>query len=213
MVGGLDEVGDLLRLIGIAARMDIDRSARLARGNEGRLHHPLLGRGPRRGAADLTDHARAHVGAPGAAQDLAHHLLGEVLDRARMVPGVLVVVDVVAAAHDHVRAGPFSDALKPVGIGRQPATGQLDDGVAAIVLHHADLSRSDILEVEHVLAADALDAAAVVQLPDILQRDLGPEIVVGPRLWRADVAQNVLVHQGAAEPLRLDRTEDGLDLA
>jgi len=41
----------------------------------------------------------------------------------------------------------------------------------------------------------------------------GSEIVVGPRLRRADVAQHVLVHQGAAEPLRLDRAEDGLDLA
>ena len=81
MAGRLDEVGDLLRLVGIAAGMDVDRRARLRRGDQGGLHHPLLGGGPRRAAADLADHAGAHVGAPGAVQDLADHLLGEVVDR------------------------------------------------------------------------------------------------------------------------------------
>ena len=115
-----------------------------------------------------------------------------------------------------IRCTPVPSAmrLRPAGIGRQPAAGQLDDGIAAVMLHHADLAGGDVLEIEHVLAAGALDAAAVVELPDVLERDLGPEIVVRTRrAGRADVAQHVLVHQGAAELLRRDRPEHGLDLA
>src|SRR6266545_2624757 len=197
----------------MAAGMDVDRRPRLARGDEGSLHHLLLGGRPRRGAADLADHAGAHVGAPGAVQDLAHDLLGEVVDAAAVVPGVLVIVDVVAAAHDQVHAGAGRDAPEPFGLRREAAAGQLDDGVAALVFHHRHLAGSDVLEVEHVLAAGALQPAAVVHLPDVLERDLGPEIVVRARAGRPDVAQDVLVHQRAAERLGRDRTENGLDPA
>ena len=117
----LDEVGDLLRLVGIAAGMDVDRRSRLCRGDQRGLHHALFGVGPRRRAADLADHAGAHVGAPGADQDLADHLGGEVVDRAIVIARVLVVVDVVAAAHDQVHAGAGGDALQAVGVGRQAA--------------------------------------------------------------------------------------------
>jgi hypothetical protein len=57
------------------------------------------------------------------------------------------------------------------------------------MLHHADFAGGDILEVEHVFAAGALDAAAVVELPDIVERDLGPKIVGGARAGSAQVAQ------------------------
>src|SRR4029077_13042699 len=103
--------------------------------------------------ADLADHAGLHVGAPGAVQDLADHLLGEAVDVTAVVPGVLVVVDVVAAAHDQVHAGAGGDAAQAGRIGRQAAAGQLDDGVTALVLHHRNLAGGDVLEVEHVLAA------------------------------------------------------------
>src|SRR4029079_13673459 len=149
---------------------------RLRGRDQGRLHHALLGGGPRRAAADLADHAGAHLRVPGAAQDLADHLAGKILDRARMVPGILVVIDVVAAAHDEVHARALGDALETPGVGRQPAAGQLDDGVAAVMLHHADLAGGDVLEIEHVFAAGPLDAAAVVELPDVVERDFRAEV-------------------------------------
>jgi hypothetical protein len=57
----------------------------------------------------IADHAGAHVGAPGAVQDLADHLAREVLDAA-VVLGVLVVADVVAAALDQMHARALGDA-------------------------------------------------------------------------------------------------------
>ena len=213
MAGRPGEVRHFLRLVGIAAGMDVDRRAGLRRRDEGCSHHALLGVGPRCAAADLADHAGAHVGAPGAGQDLADHFLREVVDRSAVVLRVLVVVDVVAAAHDQMHAGALGDAAQALGIGREAAAGQLDDRVAAVVLHHLDLAGRDVLEVEHVLAAGPLDAAAIVELPDVLQGDLGAEIVVRSRRRRADVAKHVLVHQRAAELSGLDRAEDGLDLA
>ena len=195
----LDEVGDLLRLVGITAGMDVDRGAGFGRRDQRGLHHLLLGRGPRRLAADFADHAGAHLGAPGAVQDLADHLLGEVVDGAAVVFRFLVIVDVVAAAHDQVHAGAGGDAPEAVGIGRQAAAGQLDDGIATLVLHGRHFAGGDVLQIEHVLAAGALQATAVVDLPDILQGDLGAEIVVGARAGRTDVAQHMLVHQRPAE--------------
>ena len=118
MAGRLDEVGDFLRLVGVAAGMDVDRRTCLGRGDQGRLHDALLGRGPRRGAADLADHAGAHLGVPGAMQDLADHLAGEILDRAPVVARILVVVDVVAAAHDQVHSRAGGDAPQSHGIRR-----------------------------------------------------------------------------------------------
>ena len=97
--------------------MDVDRRTGLLCCDECRLHHPLLGIGPGRLAADLADHAGAHVGAPGTVEDLADHLGGEIVDRAAVIPGILVVVDVVAAAHDQVHAGAGSDALQPFRVG------------------------------------------------------------------------------------------------
>ena len=130
-----------------------------------------------------------------------------------MVPRVLVVVDVVAAAHDQVHAGAGGDALQAAGIGRETAAGQLDDGIAAVVFHHADLARRDVLEIKHVLAAGATEARAIVELPDILQRDLRAEIVLGARAGRTDVAQDMLVHQRPPQSGGLDRAEHGLDFA
>ncbi len=198
MAACLGEVGDLLRLVGVAAGMDVDGGSRLAGGDQRRLHHALLGVGPRRRAADLADHAGTHVGAPGAVQDLADHLAGKILDRAAVVLRILVVVDVVAAAHDQVHAGAGGDPPEAVGIGREAAAGQLDDGVAALVLHHRHFAGGDVLEIEHVFAAGALQPAAIIDLPDILQGDLGAEIVVGARAGRTDVTQYVFVHQRPA---------------
>ena len=79
------------------------------------------------------------------------------------------------------------------------------------MLHHPDLAGRNILEIEHVFAAGPLDAVAVVDLPDVLQRDLGAEIVVAARGGRADIAQHMLMHQRAAELRRLDRAKHGLD--
>src|SRR5262249_43834998 len=139
-----------------------------------RLHHALLEVRPWRLATDLADHAGAHVGAPGAVQDLADHLVGEVVDLAIVIARVLVVVDVVAAAHDEMHAGALGDALEAVRVGRETAAGQLDNGVAAVVLHHLDLAGGDVLEIEQILAAGPLEATAVIDLPGILQRDLRP---------------------------------------
>ncbi len=111
-----------------------------------------------------------------------------------------------------MHAGAGGDSPKTFGLRREAATGQLDDGVAALMLHHRHLAGGDVLEVEHVLAAGALQPAAVVHLPDVLQGDLRPEIVVGARAGRPDVAKNVLVHQRAAERFGRDWAEDGLDL-
>ena len=58
-----DEARDLLRLVGMPARMDVDGQPRLLLRQNRPPHHPLLERRPRRLAADLPDDARAHAGA------------------------------------------------------------------------------------------------------------------------------------------------------
>ena len=50
-------------------------------------------------------------------------------------------------------------------------------------------------------------------MPGVIERYLRPEIVLATRLRRTDVAENVLVHQGAAERGRIDRPQHGLGLA
>src|SRR4029077_4450178 len=61
-----DEIRDLLRLIVMAAGMDVERGAGLLLRDERAAHAPALERGPRRLAADLADDSGAHRAAPGA---------------------------------------------------------------------------------------------------------------------------------------------------
>ena len=115
-----DEVGDLLGLIGVPARMDIDGGAGLPLGEDGAQHDPLFLGGPGSLAADLADDTRAHVRAPGAVLHRLDHLLGEVLDAARGIGRILVGVYVVAAAHDDVGAGGAGNLDEAEGIGTEP---------------------------------------------------------------------------------------------
>ncbi len=186
--------------------MDVDRRARLARGDERRLHHAASRWSVHGAWQPISPIMPARTSVPQApSQDLPDHLGGEIVDRAAVVLRVLVVVDVVAAAHDQVHAGAGGDALQASGSGERPpqVSSTMASPPSCFII--ATSRRGDVLEVEHVLAAGALQPAAVVHLPDILERDLGAEIVVGARAGRADVAQHVLVHQRAAQRLRLDR--------
>ena len=78
------------------------------------------------------------------------------------------------------------------------------------MLHHGHFAGGDVLEVEHIFAPGPLEPAAVVDLPDILQGDLGAKIVVGPRARRTDVAQHMLMHQRAAQRLNQCRINQWL---
>ena len=71
--------------------------------------------------------------------------------------------------------------------------------------------RGDVLEVEHVLAAGALDAAAVVDLPDVLERDLRPEVVVASacRAGGCRTARARASACGRAPPARSGRGRSG----
>jgi hypothetical protein len=74
---GTDQIHDLLRLIGIAPRMDVERGAGLRLRDDCAAHDPLLQLGPLRLTADLPDDAGAHVGAPRAFEHLRHDLLAK----------------------------------------------------------------------------------------------------------------------------------------
>src|SRR5260221_5463466 len=113
-----DELGNLLGLIVVAAGMDIERGACLALRDKGAAHDAFLERGPRRLAADLADDAGTDVGAPGTVTHLADHLAGEIVDSALGVARILILLDVVAAAHDDVGAGARRDLGKSGWIGR-----------------------------------------------------------------------------------------------
>ena len=78
-----EEIRDLLRLIFMAARMDVDGRAGFLLGDQRALHHAALQFGPWRLAADLADHAGANIGVPGPLQHLADHLGRKIVDRSR----------------------------------------------------------------------------------------------------------------------------------
>ena len=82
-----DEVGDLLRLIGVPAGVHVDRGAGLGLGHERGPHDLPFLVGPRGLAADLADDARADAGAPRAVPHRGDDLGGEVVHAARALPG------------------------------------------------------------------------------------------------------------------------------
>ena len=94
-----EEVRDLLRLIFMAARVDIDGRSRFLLGDERALHDAALEFSPWRLTADLADHSGANVRIPGSLQHLADHLCRKIVDRSCMVALVLEVVDIVTASH------------------------------------------------------------------------------------------------------------------
>src|SRR5688572_4189368 len=104
---GTDQIHDLLRLIGIASRMDVERGAGLGLSDDCAAHDPLLQVGPLSLTADLPDDAGADVGAPSPLEHLRDDLLSEALDAFVLIPGILVLLDVIAAADDdrHIRRG------------------------------------------------------------------------------------------------------------
>src|SRR5260370_35387123 len=101
-----DEIGDLLRLVVVAAGMDIERGPGLALRDQGAAHDAPFERRPRRLTADLADDAGTDVGTPGAVAHLADHLAGAIVDRALGVARILILLDVEAAAHAGVLAVP-----------------------------------------------------------------------------------------------------------
>ena len=112
-------------------RMDSEGAASLLLGDHGAGQDTLLEIGPGPLTPDLTDDAGADVGAPSALLHLIDHLLGEAVDAAVVIGRVLVIVDVVAAAHDDVSAGFTRDLGEPLGIRLQAADRQFHDGLAA----------------------------------------------------------------------------------
>ncbi len=130
--------------------MDVERGAGFLLRDQGAAHDALLERGPRRLAADLADDAGAHIGAPGAVAHLSNHLRGEVVDAALGVARILVLLDVIAAAHDDVGAAARRDLGETGRIRLQAAAGQLDDRAAARRHHLLDLVDGDVDEVETV---------------------------------------------------------------
>src|SRR5258705_508165 len=105
----------------MASGMDVDRQTRRLLGEDRRAHHALLERGPRRLTADLADDPGTHAGAPGALERRGDHVAREIVDVARTHLTRLVLVDVVAAAHDDVRAGGARDLDERVRPRSEPA--------------------------------------------------------------------------------------------
>ena len=94
------ELRDLLRLIGMPARVDGQRRTGFPLCHHGRGHDPLFQLSPRRLATNLADHPGTHVSAPGSYLNLIDHFRGEVLNRPAMVCRCLILVHVIAAPHD-----------------------------------------------------------------------------------------------------------------
>src|SRR6266851_1096718 len=181
-----DEIGDLLRLVVVAAGMDIERGTGLALRDQGAAHDAFFERRPRRLAADLADDAGTDVGAPGAVAHLADHLAGEIVDGALGVARILVLLDIVAAAHHDIGAGARRYFGKTGRIGLQAAAGQLDHRSTAGGDHSADLVDGDIELIEPVFRA-MLDLA-VVDRPDGLERDLRLGLVAAGDGRRVEIA-------------------------
>ena len=119
---------------------------------------------------------------------------------------------VVAAAHDDVGAGGAGDLHQAEGIGAEAAAGEIDHAPPARREHAPDLVGRHVARVEQVVSRGALDRA-VVDGPDIVEGQLGPERLGLPLRRMADVAEEMLVHERGPELVRRDGPEHGLHLA
>jgi hypothetical protein len=210
--GGAREVGDLLRLVGVAAGMSIERGTRLGLCDERRAHDLLLLRRPGRLAADLADNAGARRGAPGADRDLLDDLACEVVDAAVGNGGVMVFLDIMAAAHDDVDAGVARQPHQAVRVGANSAGGQLDQSLAAGFAHPLKFAPHQRLivqaEVQGSVDRSPPDIEAIANRQGVIAaHGLGAK----PR-W-VEIRRQMLVHQCAAERGRRDEAGHGLHSA
>src|SRR5258708_11411294 len=162
-------------------------------------------------AADLADDAGADMRPPGTGEDVPGHLLGEVVGLAAHGAGGLVFRHAVAAAHDDVDPGRQRDLLQPPGVGLEAAAGELDHGIAAEILHGVHLGNGHILQV-HEVAADMLHPA-VVDGVGVVEGDVRLRLVRLHHRRRAQIAEEMLVHERHAERGRLDQAGHGLNAA
>ena len=115
--------------------MDGERATGFLLGDHGAGENALLEIGPWPLASDLADDAGADLGAPRALLHLVDHFLGKAVDAAVVIGRVLVVMDVVAAAHDDVSAGLARDLGQSLRIGLQAADRQFHHGLPAMGDH------------------------------------------------------------------------------
>ena len=195
----------------MASRVDVDGGSGLALREDRAPHHPLLELRPRRLAADLADDAGPDAGAPSPLLHLGTDLRRKVFDAPLVVGGILVLLDVVPAAHHHVHPGTLGDFAELLRSRAQAAVGQLHDRAAPRIAHRLHFLHHHFGHVEHV--AWCMLELPVVDGPHVLERDGAPVAAAGLQVRGTDVAYEVLVHQGGPEGVRVDRTAHCLHLA
>jgi hypothetical protein len=144
----------LLRLLWYAPRMHVDGCAGLSLRNERTMQQAFLKLRPRNLTTDLTDYARADARPPCTFQDLRDYFAGEAVQRTGFVRRVLVLVNIMSAAHYNSCTSTLSDLNETLGVRLEPAAGQFDDCSPASLHHGRDFARRRVPTTQRVIAGN-----------------------------------------------------------